>query len=67
MIPECPNCQAHLVSGFVELRNTFSDFLFFGWSHLVLTFSNGEGFDLDFLEPSSRNVAYGCEKCGALP
>jgi hypothetical protein len=66
MSPECPACQSPLQGGFVELRNTLGDFLIFGWSHLVLAFTDGDSFALDVLEPSQRKIAASCGRCGAV-
>ena len=63
---ECPACKSRLEPGYVELRNTFFDFFTYGWSYLVLTFTDRSSYDYDVIDPARRNVGAGCAKCGAV-
>ena len=62
----CPVCRSSLEPGFVELRNTWLDFFVVGWSHLILSFSDGENFEYDVLEPTKRHDAFGCANCQSV-
>jgi hypothetical protein len=65
-VTECPACKFRLEPGYVELRNTFIDFFAYGWSYLVLTFTDGSSYDYDVIDPARRNVAASCAQCGAV-
>lgn len=62
----CPGCTKDLESGYAELKEKLSDTLTYGLSHLVLTFSGPDAFELDVLKPAERLRAAFCGNCGVI-